>query len=262
MNNRESIEKTKQGFEESFKADSFYNKQTKDDKHLELIMDYVPVAPGMKILDLGTGTGFLAFPFAKEHVQATVTGLDIVEKALEENRKRAANEGLRNLQFVNYDGMSFPFEDNSFDVVITRYALHHFPAIRDTFDEISRVLKADGCFFLSDPAPNEDDTEHFVDEYMQMKKDGHIKFYTKAEWESLGIASGLKCVDGFETKIRFPKKKETALEFEDIISRHKESVIRGYDVEVIDDEIWITERVNNLLFRKEIIKLKKSSKNR
>ena len=48
----------------------------------------------------------------------------------------------------------------------------------------------------------------------------------------------------------FRKKKDTALEFDDIISRHNEVVIRGYEVEIVGDEIWITEKVNNLLFRK------------
>ena len=55
--------------------------------------------------------------------------------------------------------------------------------INDTFREISRVLKKNGIFFLSDPTPNDNDIERFVDEYMQMKKDGHIKFYTKDEWK-------------------------------------------------------------------------------
>ena len=136
-------------------------------------------------------------------------------------------------------------------MIITRYALHHFPAIHDTFQEISRVLKPNGIFFLSDPAPNDDDTERFVDEYMQMKKDGHIKFYTKDEWKEISSKVALKYVDGFETKIRFPRKGEESLELEDIISRHKESVIMGYEVEIIDDEVWITEKVNNLLFKKE-----------
>ena len=249
MNHKDSIEKTKQGFEASFKVDSYYNKQTGDEKHLELIMNCLQVETGMKILDLGTGTGYLAFPFAKRY-QAQVVGLDIVEKALKENKKRAEAEGLNNLCFVNYDGMQFPFDDNSFDIVITRYALHHFTAIEDTFCEISRVLKKNGIFFLSDPAPNDDDTHRFVDEYMQMKKDGHIKFYTKQEWKEIGKMSGLNYIDNFETTIRFPKKREIALEFDDIISRHDEAVIRGYDVEIIDDEIWITEKVNNLLFQK------------
>ena len=169
MNHKISIEKTKQGFEESFRLGSYYNKQTRDENHLELILKCIQVKPGMRILDLGTGSGYLAFPFAKKQKQAEVVGLDIVEKTLEENQKKAELDGIGNLHFVNYEGMDFPFEDHSFDIVITRYALHHFPAIKDTFREITRVLKKNGIF-LSDPTPNDDDTKCFVDEYMQIKK--------------------------------------------------------------------------------------------
>ena len=250
MNIRDSIEKTKQGFEESFKADSFYNKQTRDERHLKLILACLKVEPGMRVLDLGTGTGYLAFPLADKYKRAQVVGLDIVEAALAKNRRQAVVDRLDNLTFASYDGMKFPFDDASFDVIVTRYALHHFPAIRDTFGEISRVLKPGGTLFVSDPAPNDDDTERFVDEYMQMKKDGHIKFYTKQEWLDLATGAGLMYSEGFETTIRFPKKRAGALEFDDIVSRHPEAVVRGYGVEIIGDEIWITERVNNLLFTK------------
>ena len=249
MNYKESIEKTKQGFEESFRLGLYYNKQTQDTKHLEMILKCVQVESGMRILDLGTGSGYLAFPFAEKYKQVEVVGLDIVEKTLEENQRKAKLKGIDNLYFVNYEGMDFPFEDNSFDIVITRYALHYFPAIDDTFREISRVLKKNGIFFLSDPTPNEDDTEHFVDEYMQMKKDGHIKFYTKAEWKEIGKSVELMYVDDFETSICFPRKKDTALELGDIMDRHNATVIKGYGIEFIEDEVWITEKVNNLLFR-------------
>ena len=57
MNHKESIEKTKQGFEESFRLGSYYNKQTRDENHLELILKCIQVEPGMRILDLGTGSG-------------------------------------------------------------------------------------------------------------------------------------------------------------------------------------------------------------
>ncbi len=50
MDNRESIKKTKAGFEESFRLDEFYNKQTRDEKHLEQILNSVPVEQGMKFL--------------------------------------------------------------------------------------------------------------------------------------------------------------------------------------------------------------------
>lgn len=227
MNNRESIEKTKQGFEKSFSTSVYYDKQTKDENHLESILSFLQVKPGMRILDLGTGTGYLAFPIAENNKEVEVIGLDIVEKTLEANRSKAEAKGLSNLHFVSYEGMKFPFEDNSFDMVITRYALHHFPAIKDTFQEINRVLKKEGVFFLSDPAPNDNDVDRFVDAYMQMKKDGHIKFYTQDEWKEIAEVSALEYVDGFETSIRFPRKRETAIEFDDIMKRYDENVMKG-----------------------------------
>lgn len=245
-----SIENTKKGFEESFEAGTFYNRQTQDKAHLEQILHCLKISDGMRILDLGTGTGYLAFPIAERYLKAEITGLDIVERALEMNRKKALTDGLKNILFVNYNGLTFPFADKTFDMVITRYALHHFPAIKDTFREISRVLKSNGMFFLSDPAPNDDDTERFVDAYMQMKKDGHIKFYTQKEWQDIGKLTGFNLVDSFETQIRFPKKKQTSLELDDILNRFDKQVIKGYGLEIINDEIWITERVNNLLFQK------------
>lgn len=62
---------------------------------------------------------------------------------------------------------------------------------------------------MSDPAPNDDDTEHFVDEYMQMKKDGHIKFYAQDEWKEIAGLSGLKFLDGFDPNINLLFKKQS-----------------------------------------------------
>lgn len=55
-------------------------------------------------------------------------------------------------------------------MVISRYALHHFPDIQKSISEVSRVIKPEGFLFISDPTPNVNDTSRFVDEYMQLKK--------------------------------------------------------------------------------------------
>lgn len=144
---RKSIDSTKKGFEESFEIEIFYNRQTQDIKHLEQILNILEINNGMKILDLGTGTGYLAFPIAERYRKVEVIGLDIVERTLNRNHERAKEVGLPNLQFISYDGVIFPFANETFDMDITRYALHHFPAIKDTFQEISRVLKPNGMIF-------------------------------------------------------------------------------------------------------------------
>lgn len=251
MNIDRSISATKQGFEDIFSSGSFYNKQTQDEQHLKKIIEFLPVKSEMKILDLGTGNGYLSFPIAKSHSDVSIVGLDIVEKALEVNRIKTEIENIKNISFITYDGHSFPFADNEFDMVISRYALHHFPDIQKSISEVSRVLKSGGFLFISDPMPNADDTSRFVDEYMQLKKDGHIKFYTKAEWKQICKKSGLNFIDSFNSSIRFPKKKDTAFGFEELLKKHDKSIIQSYSLEVLDNEIYITEQVNNILFCKQ-----------
>lgn len=121
--------------------------------------------------------------------------------------------------------------------------------------EVARVLKRGGKFFISDPRPNACDTSRFVDDYMQLKKDGHIKFYTKDEWKNICGESLLEYVTSFDTDIRFPKKKDTAFGYEDILKKHDKDIIDSYKIEEAKDEIWITEEVNNIIF------IKKAKKN-
>ena len=246
-----SIEATRAGFEASFEEADFYNKQTQDENHLNDILKTINVKSGMKILDLGCGSGYLTFPIASMNENTQVTGLDIVADTLERNAVKAREMDIRNLEFVSYDGITFPFEDNSFDLVVTRYSLHHFPEIRKSIQEVARVLKCNGIFFISDPRPNDCDTTRFVDDYMQLKKDGHIKFYTKDEWVQICGKCNMDLIGSFDSEIRFPKKKSTAEGFEDVLSRHEKSIIDSYRLTQTEDEIWVTEQVNNLLFQKQ-----------
>ena len=245
-----SMEQTRAGFEESFAEGAFYNKQTQDEKHLQDIMTMLQVKPEMKILDLGCGSGYLTFAIAKACAKADVVGLDIVGHTLEQNEKKAREEGLNNVSFVSYDGTTFPFEAEHFDLVVTRYALHHFPAIQSSIGEVARVLKPEGRFFISDPRPNDCDTTRFVDDYMRLKKDGHIKFYTKDEWIEICGIHHMKLIDSFDSKIRFPKKMSTAEGYRDILTVHDRAIIDSYQLTETEDEIWITEQVNNLMFAK------------
>lgn len=250
MDIEKSIIATKQAFENSFSSGEFYKKQTQDEQHLKSILEFLPLKSGMKILDLGTGSGYLSFSIAEKFTDMFIIGLDIVEKALVDNRIKAEKENIKNISFITYDGINFPFSDNDFDMVVSRYALHHFPDIQKSISEVSRVLKSGGFLFISDPAPNANDTSKFIDEYMQLKKDGHIKFYTKDEWEQICTEAGLKFVGFWDSSIRFPKKKDTAYGFDELLKKHDKEIIESYELEVVGNEIYITERVNNILFCK------------
>jgi len=81
------------------------------------------VTPGMQCVDLGCGGGRLAFLLAK--LGATVIGVDVSEEMVQRMRSQALSEGIDSIT-----GMVVPIErltlpDESVDLVITNYALHH-----------------------------------------------------------------------------------------------------------------------------------------
>lgn len=102
------IENTRKKFEESFEEEAFYNKQTADCAHLELLLSLIAPEPNSTILDLGTGSGYVAFALAEEYQDCNVIGLDIVTGTLERNRQKAKVQSNSNLSFTTYDGIKFP----------------------------------------------------------------------------------------------------------------------------------------------------------
>lgn len=249
MDEQAIIRKARAGFDEDFSKINYMEQRTGDNEHLHNIIAHLKITPHSRILDLGTGSGFLSFPIAQSNAECTVIGLDIAVRTLQQNREKASMVGLSNLNFVDYDGINFPFEDNTFDYVVTRYALHHFPDIEKTFMEIGRVIKTGGILFVSDPTPNAIDDIRFVDTFMQMKDDGHVRFYLKAEFIDLAEKYGFQLVDSFESEIRFPSNRTE--KYLQIVDKIDEKIIESYDIEVNQGEVSITEQVNNLMFMKQ-----------
>ncbi len=248
MGFEKSMDKTRRGFEESFQEAAFYNKQTADETHLKMLLELVYPNKGDTILDLGTGSGYMAFAIADYETDCKVIGIDIVADTLERNRQRALAEGYSNLEFTAYDGIVFPFEDNSFDTIVTRYALHHFPNLKVSFGEMHRVLKKGGKLVISDPTPNQSDAARFVDCFMQKKADGHIKFYTYEEFDGMLKEAGFEFVSKQDSVIRFPRKNPE--EYEDLLRQYDQKTLEEYEINITGDEIWIKENVLNMVYQK------------
>ena len=132
-----------------------YNEETKN-RMRYLSGSYVSVAKKWgivtgKVLDLGTGTGLLAIALAKKIPDGEVIGLDLSDVALEVARKnlQEIEQPLR-VSFEKGDAEDMPFEDGTFDLVVSSNTLHLIKNPVRMFNEIHRVLKSEGRFFLSD----------------------------------------------------------------------------------------------------------------
>jgi len=104
-----------------------------------------------KVLDLGTGTGLLAIELAKKIPDVEVIGLDLSDVALEVARKNLQEiEQPLKVSFKNGDAEDMPFEDGTFDLVVSSNTLHLIKHPVRMFNETQRVLKPEGKFFFSD----------------------------------------------------------------------------------------------------------------
>jgi ubiquinone/menaquinone biosynthesis C-methylase UbiE len=105
---------------------------------------FVPVQ-GMRVLDVGCGTGNFSIKLAQKGCK--VTGIDISEKMLHIARKKAEMAGL-NIEFKNVDVYDLDFPDESFDAVFSMAAFEFIKEPKKAFDEMYRVLKTGGQLLI------------------------------------------------------------------------------------------------------------------
>lgn len=153
------------------------------------------------ILDIGCGYGWFELNALKRGCNKII-GVEISEKDLKTAKDNIDNEKIK---FAIGGATALPFDDNSFDTVVSWEVIEHIPKNMENkmFSEASRVLKNDGVFYLSTPLnnlfSNIFDPAWWLIGHRHYKKDALVKFAKnngfKIErivlngglWEILGI---------------------------------------------------------------------------
>jgi ubiquinone/menaquinone biosynthesis C-methylase UbiE len=107
--------------------------------------------PEGPVLDVGTGPGHVAVEIARRTEGLNVVGLDLAAHMAKKARKQAGQAGLlgRGL-WPQADGHRLPFADDSFQMVFSSFALHHWDDPLVIFNEIARVLAPGGRYYIAD----------------------------------------------------------------------------------------------------------------
>lgn len=118
------------------------------------MLEVVPLEQGMKILDVGCGSGKQCFSYlAHLNGKADITGGDVstalLDQAKAENKKLGERVTFNELDF----NQAFPFADESFDLVSCSFAIYYAEDIPFTIREMHRVLKRGGHLFSTGPMP-------------------------------------------------------------------------------------------------------------
>jgi SAM-dependent methyltransferase len=120
----------------------------------QALVEYAHPAPGVKVLDLASGTGEPAISLAhRVGGDGHVTALDLSAELLEIAAQRAKSRALANFSIRQADAHSLPFPDGSFDLVTSRFGVMFFRDPVAALKEVHRVLRpeARACFLAWGP---------------------------------------------------------------------------------------------------------------
>jgi SAM-dependent methyltransferase len=125
----------------------------------------IAIEPDVRLLDVGCGAGQIAIPAAR--AGADVTGVDIATNLIEQARARAGLEGLE-VSFDEGDAEMLPYEDASFDLVVSLIGAMFAPRPERVAAELLRVCRSGGRIVMGNWTP-----EGFIGQ-MFMTIGGHI----------------------------------------------------------------------------------------
>ena len=124
-----------------------------NDVYLQKALSGIPEHFSGKLLEVPVGTGVLTMPVYRTLPEADITCLDYSPDMMGQAREKAERLNLQNVTFRQGDVGVLPYENGSFDIVLSLNGFHAFPDKEAAFREVFRVLKPGGtfcgCFYVA-----------------------------------------------------------------------------------------------------------------
>lgn len=108
------------------------------------------VTKGGRLLDVGTGTGDIAFEALRADPAVRVIGLDFTADMIKTGKRRKFSSQI---DWCLGDALRLPFPDATFDAVTSGFLIRNIPDVRSAFREQSRVVKPGGRVVCLDTSP-------------------------------------------------------------------------------------------------------------
>ena len=161
-----------------------------DANALDMIVGAAAPKPGDTVLDVACGGGIVVCAFAPHVKQAT--GIDMTPAMLDRARQLATEKGIDNVTWDRGDVGALPYADGAFDVVVTRFSMHHFLDPAGVLSEMVRVCAPGGRVVVVDMYASDDPAKAAEWNRAEMLRDpSHVRCLTLPELRGLFGAVGL-----------------------------------------------------------------------
>lgn len=168
-------------------------------EYLQYMVDRIAPRKEDTVLEVAAGTCVCGRAFAP-HVK-TMVCIDATVPMLSRGREEANRKGLDNMIFIKGYAEELPFLPESFDVVYSRLAFHHFTAPEAAFAEMVRVLKPGGRLVMIDMEAAHEEDRARRDEIEILRDPSHVRNLSRPEMEALFGRYGLPLEIGDVTEI-------------------------------------------------------------
>jgi ubiquinone/menaquinone biosynthesis C-methylase UbiE len=165
-----------------------------DANALRMIVAAASPEPGDTVLDVACGGGIIVCAFAPAVKHAT--GIDMTPAMLDRARQLGAEKGVANVSWDQGDVGSLPYADGAFDIVVTRFSMHHFLDPIGVLREMVRVCAPGGRVVVVDMYASEDAAKAAEWNRAEKLRDpSHVRCLTLTELKALFGAVGLPAPD-------------------------------------------------------------------
>jgi len=154
-----------------------------------------------RALDVGCGAGHVSFALAGAGVPK-VTAYDPSEAMLAVVEQEARARGYGAVEIACGPAEQLPFDDASFDLVVTRFSAHHWSSVVTAIGEMLRVLRAGGRLVVIDVVSPEIPLLDTTLQTLEVLRDmSHVRNYRLSEWLSMLQSHGLTDVKSHGWKL-------------------------------------------------------------
>jgi ubiquinone/menaquinone biosynthesis C-methylase UbiE len=167
-----------------------------DPRVLGWLVGNIPPEDAELVLDVAGGTGHVARAYA-EHVRCA-TALDLTEEMLAVGKREADGGGVANVIFQQGKAGEMPFLADSFDLVVSRFAVHHFDEPAAVLAEMARVCRPGGRVGIMDIVVAEPELAEAYNHRERLRDPSHTRALAKEELGAAMEAAGLELTHAAE----------------------------------------------------------------
>jgi len=151
---------------------------------LERMTRLLHLSEEARVLDVATGGGHTAVQLAPWVKQVVAT--DITVEMLAQAQELARQNRRENIEFRLEDVHSMNLADNSFDAVVSRFAIHHFADVNRALQEMCRVLKPGGKLYILDcSVADGEESEELYNKIELLRDSSHVCSYSPRQWKAI-----------------------------------------------------------------------------